>query len=290
MISMTGYGRAVATHENMELVVEISSVNRRNLETQVSTPKEWVGLDRLLTDKIRGAANRGKVYLQLKVKDFAVEDALPMDRKMIGEALHRLHMLADELHIRYEPDTRLLLDVITTLKQGAELPDWAGLRERIEAAVDDALAQWSTMRRAEGRTLQEDFHARVAELQAVTEAVAGHAGNTVAEYRDKLMERLRSSGLELDADDERVLKEIALFADRCDISEELTRLNSHFVQLEEAVAADGPIGRKIDFILQEVYREFNTIGSKSNNLDISRLVIEGKNLWEQLREQAANIE
>ena len=287
---MTGYGRAVATTKQLELTVEISSVNRRNLETQVSTPKEWMGLDRILTDQIRKAAHRGKVYLQLKVKDYSMDEGLSLDQKLISEEMERLKALAKTLQINYEPDLRLLVELIDLLKQGAALPDWTSIQELIEETAAQAIGEWTGMRESEGSVLLEDSRMRVAELERIVSAIESHAEVTADEHREKLMERLRSAGLDLDVEDERVLKEIALFADRCDVSEEITRLKSHFSQMKTTLEADGPVGRKLDFILQEVYREFNTIGSKSNNLEVSRYVIEGKNLWEQLREQAANVE
>lgn len=274
----------------MEVTIEVSSVNRRNLETQVSTPKEWIGLDRMMSELIRKAACRGKVYLQVKVSDFSMENGFQLKPEVLESGLKRLQKASEALGIPYEPDTRLLLEMISMLKQSSELPDWVGMQDLLEKTALDAISQWGTMRELEGDALKVDATQRLKTLEGIVQSINAASGDTVREYRERLMERLRSAGLELDPEDERVLKEIALFADRCDISEEITRLNSHFSQLREVFETTGAIGRKIDFILQEVYREFNTIGSKSNNMEISRLVIEGKNLWEQLREQAANIE
>ncbi len=287
---MTGYGRGSAATEKWELVVEVSSVNRKNLEAQVSTPKEWIGLDRILNDKIREQASRGKVYLQLKIQEFGEGASLQWDESLIREGLKRLRTLAESEGVPFEVNAELLLQLATGLQSNGQIPDWVELEEEILAANQLALDEWVTMRATEGEALKVDLDQRLTELRADVDRIEGFSGNTVKEYREKLMDRLRSADLELDPEDDRVLKEIALFADRCDISEEITRLNSHLDQLSAAMAEQGSVGRKMDFILQEVYRELNTIGSKSNNIDISRLVIDCKNNWERLREQAANVE
>ena len=138
--------------------------------------------------------------------------------------------------------------------------------------------------------MKKDLETRLKLLKGFVDGVQSHAGECVSNYRELLFQRLRQADLELDLDDERVLKEIALFADRCDISEEITRLYSHLDHLHQFLNTEGSIGRKIDFLLQEMNREINTIGSKSNDIRISRHVIDFKNELERFREQIANIE
>ena len=146
------------------------------------------------------------------------------------------------------------------------------------------------MREKEGAALQADLTLRITELDSIRAGIAGHAEGTTGNYRDALLERLGQLGLELDTSDERVLKEVALFADRCDISEEITRLSSHFEQFNELLSSQEAVGRKMDFLCQEIHREFNTIGSKANHIEITRAVIDGKNELERVREQVQNIE
>ena len=146
------------------------------------------------------------------------------------------------------------------------------------------------MRAKEGEALLVDFLARLETLRRQVDAVAARAPTVPAAYREQLLQRLRQAGLEFDLGDERVLKEIALFADRCDVTEELTRLRRHFEQFSALLKTDGEIGRKSEFILQEIGREVNTIGSKANDLTIARGVIELKNELERVREQIANVE
>jgi uncharacterized protein (TIGR00255 family) len=156
--------------------------------------------------------------------------------------------------------------------------------------LDEALRAFGAMRAREGEALFVDFIERVGVCRRHMDAVAARAPAVAPAYRAQLMKRLRDAGLELDLEDERVLREIALFADRCDISEEITRFRSHLEQLAALLKSGDEIGRKADFILQEMGREANTIGSKANDLAISKLVIELKNELERVREQMANVE
>ena len=146
------------------------------------------------------------------------------------------------------------------------------------------------MRAKEGSALLADFLARLEKLKLAMETIATRAPQVTPVYREQLLQRLRQAGLELDITDERVLKEVALFADRCDVTEEITRLRSHFKQLQDLLTSKGEIGRKAEFILQEIGREIHTIGSKANDLAISQQVIEFKNELERVREQIANVE
>ena len=156
--------------------------------------------------------------------------------------------------------------------------------------MDRALHEFSVMRAKEGEALLIDFLARIGTLRRLVEAVAVRAPQVAPSYREVLLRRLREAGLELDLDDERVLKEIALFADRSDITEEITRFRSHLDQFGPLLKSEGEIGRKAEFILQEMTREAHTMGSKANDLAISRHVIELKNELERVREQMANVE
>ena len=171
-----------------------------------------------------------------------------------------------------------------------EPPAFELARPALLVTLDQALAGFAAMRAAEGAALKEDFEARLALLAVYIEAIAARAPGVVVAAREALLKRLREAGLDLRVDDERVLKEIALFADRCDIAEELTRFRSHHAQLKKLLASDGEIGRKAEFILQEMGREVNTTGAKANDYEIARLVIELKNELERIKEQIANVE
>jgi uncharacterized protein (TIGR00255 family) len=180
--------------------------------------------------------------------------------------------------------------VANAQKIANELPGAEEAQAGVSATLTKALRAFAAMRAKEGESLLVDFIKRSESLHRHVEAIAARAAQVPANYREQLLKRLRDAGLELKLDDERVLREIALFADRCDVTEEITRLRSHFEQFAALLKAEGEVGRKGEFILQEIGREVNTIGAKANDLTIARAVIELKNELERVREQIANVE
>jgi len=187
-------------------------------------------------------------------------------------------------------DAQALLAIIKALDSSEELPEWPEVMPVVAQALKAALSAFNEMRATEGAALEADIRARLDAIALWCARIQQDSQGTVARYRELLLERLQKAGLELDLSDERVLKELALFADRCDITEELTRLESHLAQFAQTLSRPEPVGRKLDFICQELNRETNTIGSKANNLDVTRHVIEIKNELERIREQVQNIE
>jgi uncharacterized protein (TIGR00255 family) len=208
----------------------------------------------------------------------------------VGEALDKLAALADSRRIPFEPTAELLWQLANSQRNLPKVPSADSARPELLMVLDEALRAFGAMRAREGEALFVDFIERVGVCRRHMDAVAARAPAVAPAYRAQLMKRLRDAGLELDLEDERVLREIALFADRCDISEEITRFRSHLEQLAALLKSGDEIGRKADFILQEMGREANTIGSKANDLAISKLVIELKNELERVREQMANVE
>jgi len=290
MKSMTGFGRAAAPFAGHELSVQISSVNRRGLEIAVGLPDEWRELETPIADRVRTVATRGRVGVAVSVR--APEgraEGLP-DETSIGRTLDHLGALAATRNIPFEPDAALLWQIAASLRNSRELPAAEAAQSALLSLVDQALAGFAAMRAREGATLQADILARVALIRGHFVTIAERAPQVTAVYRENLLRRLRDAGLALDVNDERVLKEIALFADRCDITEEITRARSHLDQLDTLLRSDAEIGRKTEFILQELGREVNTSGAKANDLTIARLVIEAKNELERIREQIANVE
>ena len=293
MKSMTGYGRgsADASKQNVRIEVEITSVNRKTLDAQISCPREWNGLDQQCKDWLKETFQRGRVNIQIKAESTeGAQSGLAWSAQSMNESLDRLRSFAESQNIPFAVDSHVLLDLAKTLKDSTALPDWREIEAPIKSAFDTALADIDTMRINEGKALAKDLRQRIQELDTIRQRIAAHAEDTVATYRDALMNRLKQLKLELDINDERVLKEIAIFADRSDISEELTRLGSHFDQFNEFIDTDEATGRKMDFLCQEIHREFNTTGSKSSPIEITRAVIEGKNALERIREQVQNIE
>ncbi|MGF1483441.1 MAG: YicC/YloC family endoribonuclease [Opitutales bacterium] len=287
---MTGYGGGAATQPPLAISVEVVSVNRRNLEIAAAVPREWPPLERLINDRARERFARGKLSVTVRVLREGNNAALQWDEAELAATIDKLKASASAMNVPFEPSADAFIRIVLSHTGSAELPDFADCETAAAEAVDAAFAQLTEMRRNEGATLSADLTERLQRLQQAHDSIAKEAPGSVERYRDLLFQRLRQAGLELDLDDERVLREIALFTDRCDISEELTRLASHLEQGRECLDSREPVGRKLDFLCQEIHRELNTIGSKANNLAITKSVIEAKNELERFREQVQNVE
>jgi uncharacterized protein (TIGR00255 family) len=290
MKSMTGYGRAAAAFAGGTLAVQVSSVNRRSLDLTVKIPGDWESLEADVEQRVRRAAARGKVHVDVEFTIGKGREEIAWNEAAIGNALDKLAALADTRGIPFQPTPDLLWQIASSQRISAEAPSADAARPEVLGLLDEALRGFVAMRAREGEALGADFAARLALCARHLDAVAERAPAVAPAYRAQLLKRLREANLELDVADERVLREIALFADRSDISEEITRFRSHLEQLSALVKSDEEIGRKADFILQEMGREANTIGSKANDLAIARAVIELKNELERVREQMANVE
>ena len=293
MLSMTGFGRSSVdvAGAGLRIQVEIHSVNRKTLDIQISAPREWSGHEAIFSEWIGGAFQRGRVNVQIKVelaKDSS--DSLAMNTEALALTLNDLKAFAQAQGFDFTPDSSFILDLARSVKDRSSLPSWKELKESLQEAFNAALADISAMRLQEGAALADDLRERIAELEVFRKQIEKNASGSTQRYRNALLERLKQLELELDVSDERVLKEVAIYADRSDISEETTRLSSHFEQFLGFLSADEATGRKMDFLCQEIHREFNTTGSKSNDIEITRLVIEGKNALERIREQVQNIE
>lgn len=290
MKSMTGFGRASAPFGAGAVAVQVSSVNRKGLDLSVRLPEAWSELEVGVGERVREVAVRGKVHVEIAVSRSTSGSGMMWDDAQAGATLERLAGLAEQQGVRFDPDAGLLWQIVCAQRGGGE-----GLlseeEERVVLqAVDEALRGFAAMRAREGEALLIDFITRLGVLHRSVAAITERAPRVVPAYREILLKRLRDAGLELDLEDERVLREIALFADRCDVTEELTRLRSHLQQFETLLRSEGEIGRKGEFILQEIGREVHTIGSKANDLVIAKQVIELKSELERVREQMANVE
>lgn len=287
---MTGYGRGIASLGTHTLTVQVSSVNRKTLDLAIKLPEEWESLEAAVGEQVRKVASRGRVSVVIELTGENGAGELVWDEIEIGEVLDRLSDLADARGVSFQPTADLLWSIANSRRKTAELPVAEDAAPVVKAALADALRGFGAMRAKEGEALLIDFITRLNTLRTHLDTVVARAPQVTAGYREQLLTRLRTAGLELDVNDERVLREIALFADRCDVTEELTRLRSHLEQFTTLLKSPGEIGRKAEFILQEIGREVNTIGSKANDLTISRAVIELKNELERVREQMANVE
>jgi uncharacterized protein (TIGR00255 family) len=291
MHSMTGFGRGSGATEAWRATVEISAVNRKQAEIVLQAPREIAELEARIRKTVLGVVSRGRVQVSItleraenhaatiRVDDalaHAFHDAFISLGKVVGHPL--LPTAADYLR---QPG-------IISLSGGEIDADQAW--QAISPALEDALTSLTSMRRSEGMHLKEDFLERLGTLVSLAGKIAADAPGRPIRQRELLARRLRDAGLDLDPADERVVKELALFADRCDISEELTRLDSHFAKFREYLDAAEPPGRALDFLCQELFREFNTIGSKANDAGIAQVIVEAKTELEKIREQVQNVE
>ena len=290
MRSMTGYGRATAAMGHLSLTVQVSSVNRKTLDVTLALPEEWESLEPAVAELVRKFAARGKVHVDIELTGEKSATEPGWDDDTVAETLGRLKAFADRQGVEFRPGAELLWQIANSQRRSGGLPAAEAANATVTSTLTSALRSFAAMRAKEGEALLVDFIKRAEQLRRLVEAIAARAPQVPGNYRGQLTKRLREAGLELDLNDERVLREIALFADRCDVSEEITRLRSHFEQFSTLLKSDAEIGRKADFILQEIGREVNTIGSKANDLTIARAVIELKNELERVREQMANVE
>ena len=290
---MTGYGRGECAQDGFKLTVELSSVNRKQAEVSVTLPRELDMLETQIRDVVNRSIARGRVNIRVSLH--AAEGKLSA-RKHINHALAKdyateLAKLAKSLKLYGEITLDQVLRAPGVFHTDEELAETEDLWPAVEKSLNQGLAALLKMREREGAHLAGDLTARIAVMQTAVAKVQKQAPVTAENYRQNLLERIKSAGLEnIAPDDERLLKEIVLFADRSDISEELTRLRSHFQQFADCCKAKEPVGRTLDFLAQEMNREINTIGSKANDAVISREVVTLKAELEKFREQAMNVE
>lgn len=291
MNSMTGFGRGTAAVEGIQITLELNSVNKRSLETAFSLPKEWCSLESAIAEKLKMAFQRGRIQAWLQY-EAAGEKArgLAFDRAGVMQTLTELSELADIAGIVFSPSADVFWQIAYQNRKTAELPKAEAVEAPVLEALAAAIGQMAAMRATEGAALQRDLSARINTLERLTTDIAKAREGLTQLYREALLQRLKQLNLELDLNDERVLKEVSIFADRCDVTEELTRLASHLQQFREALQDTQPVGRKLEFLVQEIHREFNTVGSKANQLETSKYVIEAKNEIERIREQVQNVE
>ena len=291
MNSMTGFGAACAPLHNATLRVEIGGVNRKQTEISVSLPRAWAELESQVRELVAGAVSRGRVNVTISLQTSASGGGIISVNKNKLAALQAcMAEVANTLQHPVEPtlDALVRLGIIAEESEGDIPPEtaWAAA----EPAIKEALQAFLTLRAEEGANLRADLLGRINTLREYREQLIARVSGVPARYREQLMKRLEESGLPLPADDERIIKEIALFADRCDVSEETTRLLSHLDQFENICDKQEAVGRTLDFLCQEIFRELNTTGSKANDAELAQLVVTAKTELEKIREQVQNVE
>ena len=293
MKSMTGYGRGECAQDGFKIVAELSSVNRRQGEIAVNLPRELEVLEAQIRDVIHRSISRGRLTARVslhapKGNEFA---RMHLNAPLAKAYARELDRLAKQLRLPGTVTLDHLVRAPGVFQTDEDIAEAEDFWPTLKAALRQALAALVRMREREGAHLARDLAARIEAMRKSTTRIQKQAPEVQERYREHLVERIKSAGLAAPAaEDERLLKEVVFFADRSDISEELTRLQSHFRQFNDCLNAKEPVGRMLDFLAQEMNREVNTIGSKANDSLIAREVVKLKTELEKFREQAQNVE
>ena len=289
--SMTGFGEGAASASGMSVTAEVSSVNRKQLDINVNLPRNLVTLDALVQSKVRAEFSRGRVSGIIRVESAdGSSGSVTVDEKLAAQYVKSIRATAKKLKLADDLGAEGLTRLMGVVSIEQDSLDTDQISAVLDQALGKALKGLAKMRSTEGKALEKDLRERISLLDEGMKAISKLSPTVVVAYREKLFQRLEEAGLEDLASDERIVKEVAIFADRCDISEELTRLKSHLDQTRKLLRSSEPVGRTLDFLCQELFREINTVGSKANEVEITRLVVAFKTELERIREQVQNIE
>ena len=288
---MTGYGRASLVHDDTSIEIEVSSVNKRHLETIFSVPKEWHRFEYEVVKNIKKFFERGRIRIAVNTfKKSDKEDDIIFNESIIERDLVKLKNFLSQKGQHLEINADLILQLANLRKNHAEIPSLNKVNSQLKETLISACKDMLQMRMVEGETIKKDLLSRINSVKNYIEEIEVHSDGMVQEYQNKLLERLEKSNLSLDQDDDRILKEVVLFAEKSDTSEEITRLKSHLAQMKDSLDSRGCIGRKLEFLLQEVSRELNTFCSKSTRTSCTNIALNARTEVEKMREQSLNIE
>lgn len=289
--SMTGYGRAVGAFADKQITVEVRSVNNRYLDCTVKLPRLYVFCEDAVKQAVKQSVSRGKVDVYVTVNLTQSTDvSIGLNRPVLEGYLSALRSIAEGYPVRDDVSVSALsrLPDVFTVEKAEQDEDL--LKSQLLSVVAEALCGYDAMRRAEGEALARDLSAKADGILERVAVVEARSPRSVAEYRERLYAKMQEVLQSTTVDEARILTEAAIFADKVAVDEETVRLRSHLDQLRTMLSADEPIGRKLDFLMQEINRETNTIGSKCSDLEIARIVVDMKAELEKIREQIQNIE
>ena len=289
--SMTGYGRAREMRNGRDITVEVRSVNNRYLDCTVKMPRAYIFAEDRMKARVQQAISRGKVDVFVTIDASAADEAVVAVNEPLArgyyEALTRLKTMFS-LPGEVTPEVLAKFPDVLAVTKAEE--DVEAIAADICAVLDDALTSYNAMRAVEGEKLAADVAGRVTTIETVVGKVEERSPQTVAAYRQRLETKMQEVLQSTAIDESRILTEAAIFADKIAVDEETVRLRSHIAQLRAMLVSDEPVGRKLDFLIQEVNRECNTIGSKCNDLTIAQDVVNMKAEVEKIREQVQNME
>lgn len=289
--SMTGYGSAKGASGELKITVELRSVNNRFLDCNIRIPRVYTVLEDAIKAEVQKAISRGKVDVFVTIDASEADDVLITVNESVADAyVAALNALSVRYKIANDLTAVSLARMPDVLAVSKEETDIETLGKDICSILREALDDFNAMRTVEGAKLREDVLNRAADIEKMVDIVEERSPETVREYREKLLKRMREVLDTSQVDEQRILTEAAIFADKTAVAEETVRLRSHVAQLRTMMEANEPVGRKLDFLIQEFNREANTIGSKCNDLELQHTVVNLKSEIEKIREQIQNIE
>ncbi len=289
--SMTGFGRAGYTASGLDITVELKSVNHRYFEFTSRLPRGYMYLEEKLKSFCQQQISRGKLEVSVIIEDNGAGTAAVEANTALAEAyLNAVKGLSERLRIKNDVKMSSLMNIPELFTVKKQMLEEETVTSAVLAAAEEAMGSFIAMRDAEGERLKADVLSRADEILRKVEYIEERSPETVTAYRQRLEQKIRELISDAQVDEQRLLTETAVFADKVAVSEETVRLRSHIEQLRQLLDGGGPVGRKLDFIVQEMNREANTIGSKAQDIDIARTVVDIKSEIEKIREQIQNIE
>ena len=290
MHSMTGYGRGQLSENGIQVLAEVQSVNKRQTEILTNIPAALTWLESDIRARIDRSLSRGRIIVTISVTGPQSNVQPALDHHLANLYLRQFKELQKELKLAGEITIETILRAPGVVCSTEKVSIDASAKSVVEAALDAALQQLLKMRAKEGANLHKDLARRIKSILRGIARIRKRRPEVVKRYREVLLERIKRVGLEIGVADDRLAKEVALFAERSDFSEELTRLESHLDQFTETANKQEAIGRTLEFITQEIGRELNTLGAKANDAEISQIVVHAKAELEKIREQVQNVE
>ena len=289
--SMTGYGRAVETVNGREFTVEVRSVNNRYLDCGVKLPRSLTYAEEAVKQAVKATISRGKVDVFISMKaEGAEESKISLNKAVVEGYLAAMGQMVTEYHVADDISVSVLSRLPEVFTVERPEVDEEQLLADLLSVVNKALEGYDAMRTTEGAALEADLRGRGQTILDLVSQVEQGSGQTVSDYRARLEAKLREVLENTSIDESRILTEAAIFADKVAVDEETVRLRSHLDQMDHMLTAGGAMGRKLDFLLQEMNRETNTIGSKCSDVRLARIVVDIKAELEKIREQTQNIE
>ncbi|HZH74570.1 MAG TPA: YicC/YloC family endoribonuclease [Archangium sp.] len=289
--SMTGFGAARAKVGDEEFSVELRSLNHKFCEVKVRLPRELAALESVAVKQVKDRLARGSVEVFVKRQTATAAGTVPVvDRALAREYARALREVAEAIGAMAEVSWTQVASQPGVMRLEERGMDVEAATQAAQAALDQGLTALEQMRRVEGEAIHADLEARLGLIERWSREVAELAPRSVEEYRQRLTERVAELARGISVDEQRLAQEVAVFAERTDIAEEMTRLSSHLEQFRQMMAGNEPAGRRMDFLVQEMHREVNTTGSKSQHADISARVVSMKAEVERIREQVQNVE